>query len=744
MASSNDRRYVLPGLLRFVLYFAVSAIGVFVALVSLDYQKFNLEKSQLQIEEALRQSLASRALQSDLLEAIDDLHTITALQIMGDYVRQQTDANRARVEKEFRNFAMFARVYDQIRFIDSLGKERIRVNYNGRDAVAVPKGRLQDKSQRYYFRDALRLKVNEIYISHMDLNMESGKIERPFKPMIRFAKPVYDDSGRLRGIVFLNYLATTLLNDFKEFMAGSWGNIMMVNAKGDWLSSPESKNEWGFMLGHKESFVARYVKAWAYINSHESGAVQTTAGLFVFKTVWPYAVNESRGELVPGKRISERYWKIITHVSPQNLSYSPLSVFKTRAREFAGLYFVVGVLSLALAWMRTNYITKANALRDSEEQFRELVEQASDGIFIADHQGRYISVNSAGCNMIGYTQEELIGKRIIDLIPESEFDRLMEQKGQLLKGDAHVSDWTLLHKDGHYLPVEVSAKILPDGRWQAFVRDISRRKRIEQQLHKYREQLEEMVAQRTAALEASNKELEAFSYSIAHDLRTPLRSITSFSQLLLQEAGAKLTAQEQQDLQRIVTAGKYMAQLIDDILELARIGRSEFKVETVDLSRLAHTIIEDLKKDTPERSVQVDITPGMKCKGDGRLLRIALENLLNNAWKYTGNNPDASIEFGSMKKGNETVYYVRDSGAGFDMQYVHKLFTAFGRLHTPREFEGAGIGLVSVQSAIRRHNGKVWAESSQGKGATFYFTLHAFQSEGVLNDVNVPETDAVI
>jgi light-regulated signal transduction histidine kinase (bacteriophytochrome) len=232
--------------------------------------------------------------------------------------------------------------------------------------------------------------------------------------------------------------------------------------------------------------------------------------------------------------------------------------------------------------------------------------------------------------------------------------------------------------------------------------------------------------------------MEAFSYSVAHDLRTPLRSITSFSQILEKEAGSKLSEQEREDLRRIIKAGNYMAGLIDDILELARISRARFVVETIDLSSLAHIIIDNFRRIHPQRSVQVHIAPDLICKGDFQLLRIALENLLGNAWKYTSKRADARIEFGAAKKGRETVYYVRDNGAGFDMRYVHKLFTPFGRLHKPDEFEGAGIGLVSAQSAIQRHNGRVWAESKEGEGATFYFTLHVFQSNNSGTDSAAP------
>ena len=728
MNTRHNRRYILTLLVRFALYFAISAAGVLAAIISLGYQKFNIERSQFQVQESLRLALAYRALQADLRESAIDIRTIATLDVLVDFVRHGTARNRERIQQEFLKFAQNALVYDQIRYLDASGMERVRVNFDGRVASIVPPDQLQDKSQRYYFQDGLRLKPNAIYISPLDLNIEAGQIERPFKPIIRVATPVYDADGRLHGIVVLNYRAATLLKDFRDFMSDSRGEPMMVNPEGYWLLSPYSEDEWGFMLGHNETLAKRYPKAWDYMLRHESGSVETAEGLFIFDTMRPYIVSGVR-RLAPSKEyVTDRYWKILTRVSPQALIYSPKSALMSRTGVLAELFLVVGILSVALAWLRTNNVTKAIELRQSEERFRELVEQASEGIFIASLDGRYTDVNSAGCRMLGYGREEIVGKTILDFILPEEEDRLQRSREQLLQGGVHVAEWTLRRKDGAYLPVEVSAKILPDGRWQGFVRDISKRKRTEQQLHEYRVQLEEMVAQRTAALEASNRDLEAYSYSIAHDLRTPLRSIVSFSQILQKDAGPKLTEQECRDLQRIVKAGKHMTQLIDDILRFARLSRFEITMEEVDLSGLAKIVMENLQQAYPQRSVKVNIAPNMNCKGDARLLYMALENLLENAWKYTSRCSDARIEFGVMEKDNQKNFYVSDNGVGFDMQYADKLFTPFGRLHKAGEFEGTGIGLASVQRIIERHNGKVWVESKEGVGTTFYFTLPGYQS----------------
>lgn len=224
-------------------------------------------------------------------------------------------------------------------------------------------------------------------------------------------------------------------------------------------------------------------------------------------------------------------------------------------------------------------------------------------------------------------------------------------------------------------------------------------------------------------LRAVNTELEAFNYSVSHDLRSPLRSLDGFSQALLEDYTNKLDAQGIDYLQRIRAASQKMAQLIDDLLNLSRLTRSKMDFETVYLSGLAQAVAVELKKSEPERQVEFDIEKGLVVNGDKRLLRILLENLLGNAWKFTGNNPKTRIEFGVTQVDSKLAYFIRDNGAGFDMTYADKLFSAFQRLHSPSEFQGSGIGLATVQRIINRHGGQVWAEGAVEQGATFYFTL---------------------
>jgi len=243
------------------------------------------------------------------------------------------------------------------------------------------------------------------------------------------------------------------------------------------------------------------------------------------------------------------------------------------------------------------------------------------------------------------------------------------------------------------------------------------------QISSLNQDLERRVEQRTAQLQEANKELASFSYSVSHDLRAPLRGIDGFAHALEEDYGDRMDDTGKDYLARVRTAAVRMGELIDDLLKLSQIARTEMGRERVDLSALARTVAGELQKRDPQRQVQWEIADGLSAEGDARLMRVALENLLGNAWKFTGKRPQAKIEFGRTQCDGQTVFYVRDNGAGFDMGYVGKLFGAFQRLHNDEEFEGTGIGLATVQRIVNRHGGRVWAEGAVDKGATIYLTL---------------------
>ncbi len=262
---------------------------------------------------------------------------------------------------------------------------------------------------------------------------------------------------------------------------------------------------------------------------------------------------------------------------------------------------------------------------------------------------------------------------------------------------------------------------------RAFNTMVTSLKTAREEMRILNEQLEQRVIERTEQLVMVNRELEAFSYSVSHDLRAPLRGIDGFSQALLEDYDNTLDDSGKAMLNRVRAASQRMAQLINDLLNLSRVTRHEMRIEPVDLSLLAHSIAHDLQHAHPERQAVFSIMEGLSTHGDPRLLRIALENLFNNAWKFTSKYTHADIQLGMYHDSGEAIFFVRDNGAGFDMTYAGKLFSPFQRLHTATEFEGTGIGLATVQRIIHRHGGRIWVQAAIGQGASFYFTLPYMQ-----------------
>ncbi len=499
------------------------------------------------------------------------------------------------------------------------------------------------------------------------------------------------------------------------------------------------------------------------------------------------------------------------------------------------------------------------ALRESEQRFRTLVETSHDWIWEVDAEARYTYVSPRASEILGYSNQELVGKRPYDLMPETERERLriqveplwlrhepivalentnitrsgrvvvletsgvpfFDESGRfrgyrgidrditerkryqeaLRLGEArlaeaqrvgHIGSWeldlndysatwsdenyrllgyrpnevppdmrnfmarvhpddrarissalelarrgellvfTIEHRvvlpegDEHYIQERGRVTLDADGRPQRVVGasvDVTELRHAQEEVVRLNADLERRVTERTAELANANRELEAFAYSVSHDLRAPLRSIDGFTQLLLRKYPDRLDATGQDYLTRVRNATVRMGQLIDDLLQLSRVIRADFQRSSVNLSTIAHEVVKELAEAEGERRVSVQIAPDLRAQADPRLIRIVLDNLLGNAWKFTARTTDAKIEFGMERTTTEPVYFVRDNGAGFDMAYAQKLFGAFQRLHNETEFAGTGIGLATVQRIIHRHNGRIWAEAILNQGATFHFTL---------------------
>jgi PAS domain S-box-containing protein len=390
----------------------------------------------------------------------------------------------------------------------------------------------------------------------------------------------------------------------------------------------------------------------------------------------------------------------------------------------------------------------AQALHASEERFRTSFDHAAIGKALVSPDGGWLKVNRALCEIVGYPEGELLTKTFQDLTHPDDLEADLAYVEQMLRGetDTYQMEKRYFHKDGHIVWVLLSVSLVwdPGGKPVHFIsgiQDITARKQAEESIRL----LNADLARRAAELEAANRELESFSYSVSHDLRAPLRSVNSFAKILLEEHADELSAEARHYLEVVSDSGKQMGALVDDLLAFSRLGKQPLNKETVTPLALVSRALEDLREEQRDRRVDFSVGNLPTCQADPTLLKQVFVNLLDNALKFTRTRKRAVVEVGAAPMAAEAsprsnpsdrsdrsdpsrlstpvVYFVKDNGVGFDMQYADRLFGVFQRLHRAEEFEGTGVGLAIVQRVIHRHGGRVWAEAEVDRGATFYFTI---------------------
>lgn len=722
----------LTTLVRFLLIFLPAAILLAVVMFLFYQSQIKSHYEEIQARNHRIALRLEQAVQKDFQSILSDLAFLATqrqLQLVLD--KESNAAERHMLANEYLAFARSKGIYSQIRLVDQLGRERVRIVQDGSDYVIVPDAQLSDRSQRPFFRATHNIPRGDIFVSPFELDTESAPANTDPKPMIRFATPVFDRHGQRRGMVALNYLGTHLIQQFRAVGSHGIGQAMLVNSAGFWLiGNPD--DEWGFALPDRieRSFARRYAASWQQMIGVDLGEVQNEFGLMVFKAVYP--LNTTRP--LPGFSIrsetspsSARRWTIVMHASPALLQAQTRGEFSRTLWLYVALVSLMAILAVLLSRSWTRHAQAERALRASERHFRSVTQSANDAIISADDLGHIVSWNTAAHRMFGYATSEVLGQPIRLLMPERYHAAHEAGLARVTQGgESRVLGKTVeLHgrrRDGTEFPVELSL-----GTWTseshrcftAIIRDITQRKAAQAEITALNHSLQQHIAQ----LSAANHELEAFSYSVSHDLRAPLRTIDGFSQALLEDYGQSLDTEGRHLLDRIRKATQRMGMLIDDMLQLARVSRAQIKHSNVDLGALAREIAADLPTGPTERRIDFSVDPDLHAHGDRRLLRIVLNNLLSNAWKFTATRELAVIRFGQADAADGPAFFIQDNGVGFDMQYADKLFGVFQRLHAHDEFEGTGVGLATVQRIIHLHGGEIWAESKLDEGTSFWFTL---------------------
>ncbi len=409
------------------------------------------------------------------------------------------------------------------------------------------------------------------------------------------------------------------------------------------------------------------------------------------------------------------------------------------AQQLGGLYLGISVLTIMRAHQLKGIaleIQVADLFRDAEANYQALVETVPDAIVAVDQADRVILWNSAAAQMFGYSSSEASGASFARLVfPQTPPDAARQARERLFRTaldnpSGRITEATAVRKNGEHFPIEMAVSVRPTAGGSMstlIIRDATERKRSEEALRATLQRVDALnrdLERRQTELEIANKELESFSYSVSHDLRSPLASIDGFAQVLEQDYASMLPEQAQRYLGLIRAGAHQMDQLIQSLLSLSRLSRQAPKKERVDMEAMIRQVVETVRQETDRPDVKVEIDRLPDAQADPVLLKQVWVNLVANAFKFTRERQDARIEIGCQScDGEDRVYYVRDNGVGFDMEEADRLFGVFQRLHSEEEYEGTGIGLAIVQRIVRRHGGRVWAEGKVGEGATFYFTL---------------------
>jgi PAS domain S-box-containing protein len=674
-----------------------------------------------QVDEIGRNQLDREARRGEILSHLLNLEfqsvgTDVALLSDGDGLRAFLDTGKpADRDRAIHRAVFFSRQrphYDQIRFLDERGQEIIRVNEKGE---VVPADKLQNKADRPYFKKAMLLAPGEIYISAFDLNVENGRIEEPIKPTVRFATPVFDAGGRRRGVYVINYLGDVLIDRLRDFVPRYKQRFRLLDAQGYWIKAATPEQEWGFMLPNRSGMTLAQTDPglWRQIIDHTDGQGQYRGGIFTWHRVTLREEAAAAGNLQVIQP-EEPFLVVASEITPTEWNALFLGL-----REVFLIIGVVVLLLVAISWRI--YSLRQRAQKELDRFFV----LTRDMVCIADFNGHFTRVNPAWEKTLGYTEEELISRPFLDFVhPEDQERTALESAKLATGGETLFFENRYRCKDGSYRWLSWCARsLLRERTIFASARDLTERRHIDEQILKLNDDLKERAAQ----LEIANKELEAFSYSVSHDLRAPLRHVHGFVELLQKAPAIQADQTSIHHMGVISNAAKQMGVLIDDLLAFSRTGRAEMHLAKVNLNDLVEQTIGDLRMDYGERKVEWEVHPMPVILGDAALLRLVLVNLLSNALKFTRPREVARIEIGSVAEGEqaaaESVFYVRDNGVGFEMEYASKLFGVFQRLHRAQDFEGTGIGLANVQRIIHRHGGRVLAESRLDHGATFYFSL---------------------
>lgn len=708
---------------RFVLIylgFAALLSGVLFTAASLDE---HARLAQLAASELRYVGVARERAEKDFEPAEGDIRIIANMDELQQYVDKGDALHREKMERYFLLLCRGRQHYHQVRYLDADGQEDIRINYRAGKATVVPREALQDKSDTYYFRQAMQLGHNDIYVSPLDLNVEYGLVEVPRQPVIRFATPMFDSAGRKQGVVVLNYIADEMLQHFREAMRSSAsGSGMLLNQDGFWLSSPDKTDEWGFMLNRPQlTFGHRYPEAWRKISVHETGTVKTAEGLFVYTTAHPLMIDEhpSMGVVSGGlpRHNNEYDWKIV--------SFTPWNVISAGAfynRPTGRVLTASAYLLLAMAVFGIVFISSRQ--KKAEEAIREmalLLEMAPGPVMRIDRSGKVCLANSASKQLYGPAEVE--GMSIFTAIPglsRTDFEGMFVSDAKIIQVEAKLGEadyFFVLRNDSAQRYVF------------AYGADITASKLLEEQVRQAQKM--EVVGQ--------------LAGGVAHDFNTLIGVILGYGEMLrddLPEGGLRRS-----NIESIINAGRRAKALVRQLMDFSRLGTT--RQEPVQLVSLLSSTVKLLSPSLPggiKVDLDIDVESSQVFCNATQIGQVIMNLCMNSADAMADDGGelritlkeaevDASMASANMiQPGSYLQLTVADNGCGMDPATIQHLFEPF--FTTKDVGRGTGLGLAVVHGIVKSHGGFVTVESESGKGSRFHVFLPRSRTSWKRNEDN--------
>ncbi len=691
--------------------------------------------------------------------------------------KETSISTRHALANKFLSAARQIKLYDQIRFLNEQGMEIIRVNYNNGNSFIVPDNKLQNKADRYYFKDSFELDKGKIFVSPFDLNIEGGQIERPLKPMLRFGTPVFDKNGNKKGVLLLNYFGKILIDNLKRASENASGNVMLLNSDGYWLRGPSTEDEWGFMFEDRKDkrFQNEFPRAWTKITNDESGQFQVADGSFTHADVfplfqgWQSSTGSSKAYAPSTKQLGAKayHWKIVSFLPSKIIRSQPWSRFKSSLLIYVLILITLAISSWALAKGRVKRRQDQAVLGQAEEKFRTIVEglKKEHFFYLQNTKGVFTYVSPSVVDVIGFGPEEL-QKSFETILTDNPLNEAARHHTKLiLQGSQQPSfEVEVQRKDGGTRILQVTNVPILDQEETVVglggvAHDITARNKVEESL---KERVEELADTRLAMLnmmedlskaqakaEEANQAKGDFVANMSHEIRTPMNAVIGMAHLALK---TDLNPKQKDYLNKIQSSANSLLGIINDILDFSKIEAGKLDIESVEfnldnvLDNLANLLtVKAREKEDLEVLFNTAWEVPRFLVGDPLRLGQILINLANNAVKFTESGEIiVSTELASQNEDQVTLKFsVSDTGIGLNEEQMAKLFQSFSQADTSttRKFGGTGLGLTISKRLTEMMGGKIWVESKPGRGSTFSFTANFFLGKEKAKEHFVPSPD---